>query len=59
MRGCSIEDEHEDEFEEDGPIILEQSGEGSNAPARLIFLDESGVQTNLTRLRGRRPQGHW
>lgn len=38
-------------------------------PARLIFLDESGAKTNLTRLRGRAPrgervhasspQGHW
>ena len=38
-------------------------------PARLIFLDESGAKTNLTRLYGRalrgqrvhasRPQGHW
>ena len=38
-------------------------------PARLIFLDESGAQTNLTRLRGRAqrgqrvmgrcPAGHW
>jgi transposase len=38
-------------------------------PAKLIFLDESGAKTNLTRLRGRalrgqrvhasRPQGHW
>ena len=38
-------------------------------PAKLIFLDESGAQTNLTRLRGRAlrgqpvhaqcPQGHW
>jgi len=38
-------------------------------PAKLIFLDESGAKTNLTRLRGRAPrgqrvhartpQGHW
>jgi transposase len=33
-------------------------------PAKLIFLDESGAKTNLTRLRGKRvhaksPQGHW
>ncbi|MGH7937703.1 MAG: IS630 family transposase [Bryobacteraceae bacterium] len=38
-------------------------------PARLIFLDESGAKTNMTRLRGRAlrgarvyakvPQGHW
>ena len=26
-------------------------------PARLIFLDESGAKTNLTRLRGRAPRG--
>ena len=26
-------------------------------PARLIFLDESGAKTNLTRLRGRSPRG--
>jgi transposase len=26
-------------------------------PARLIFLDESGAKTNLTRLRGRAPKG--
>ena len=26
-------------------------------PAQLIFLDESGAKTNLTRLRGRAPQG--
>ena len=38
-------------------------------PEKLIFLDEAGVQTNRTRLRGRRlvgarlyataPRGHW
>jgi hypothetical protein len=38
-------------------------------PEKLVFLDESGVQTNMTRLRGRAPvgerlrvkvpQGHW
>ena len=43
--------------------------QGRFDPARLIFLDESGVKTNLTRLRGRAPkgqrvhaqspQGHW
>ena len=43
--------------------------QGSFDPARLIFLDESGAKTNLTRLRGRAPkgqrvharspQGHW
>jgi len=26
-------------------------------PARLIFLDESGAKTNMTRLRGRAPRG--
>lgn len=26
-------------------------------PARLVFLDESGAKTNLTRLRGRAPRG--
>jgi len=43
--------------------------QGSWDPARLIFLDESGAKTNMTRLRGRAPrgervrgsapQGHW
>ncbi len=38
-------------------------------PSKLIFLDESGAKTNMTRLRGRAPkgqrvhaqspQGHW
>ena len=27
------------------------------APARLVFLDEAGAKTNLTRLRGRAPRG--
>ena len=31
--------------------------QGSFDPARLIFLDESGAKTNLTRLRGRAPKG--
>jgi hypothetical protein len=26
-------------------------------PARLVFLDESGAKTNMTRLRGRAPRG--
>lgn len=45
------------------------SASQSRSGARLIFLDESGAKTNLTRLRGRAlrgrrvhgscPQGHW
>src|SRR5260370_7712993 len=26
-------------------------------PARLVFIDESGAKTNMTRLRGRAPRG--
>src|SRR4030067_606184 len=26
-------------------------------PARLVFIDEAGAQTNMTRLRGRAPRG--
>src|SRR5208282_5565465 len=28
-------------------------------PHRLLFLDETGTTTNMTRLRGRAPFGHW
>lgn len=34
-----------------------QRRQASFDPSRLIFLDESGAKTNLTRLRGRAPQG--
>ena len=27
-------------------------------PKRLVFLDETSVKTNMTRLRGRSPRGH-
>ena len=34
-----------------------ETGVGGIAPARLVFLDECGVLTNMARLRGRSPRG--
>ena len=34
-----------------------EAGVGGIAPARLVFLDECGVLTNMVRLRGRGPRG--
>ena len=44
------------------PTSRGRAGRGGGAklgfdPARLIFLDESGAKTNMTRLRGRAPRG--
>ncbi len=49
-------------LEQDGPDVLKQrqewfDGQPELDPERLVFIDETGISTNMARLRGRAPRG--